>query len=1324
MRRPVAAVSALLVTAALSVHASASAAESLRMYQTTVDRESVAALADVGVDMSHTGFRRELDRPQTIFVDLLPSQAKEIAGEGLTLTEVTPGPHVTEQQAQARAKNGPKVRSTTRAAVAKPETGGDSPNPFYDVFRSYSEPGGIKDEMAKLASEHRGMAKLVVIGKSGQGQDIVALKVTRDARNVADGERPAMLFSAVNHAREWIAAEVGRRMPRWWLEHADDPQIAEILGRSELWFLPIQNPDGYDYTFTCGEGFRSEKNTACGATLVTDPADPLRGTYVYKDANGVTLAPNAAQPDPNLRKATNRLWRKTVRDNNANGTFGDGQDGVDPNRNYPTAWGLDEEGASNNAQSGTYRGPNPLSETEDLAYDRLLRKITPESVINYHSAAQLLLYPFGYITDVSSDDNAWFQAITGTDGDAAVDPYISERSSDLYITNGETTDHAYNKYGSMSWTPELDECQTAAGGTFCSSGSGFTFPDDEGKVEGVFEKNLDFARNVAATTLDRDRPDRPRNATADETQYQTKGSPDIEPNRFDVSYGREQTLEATARKILGPVDFILEAQQGPGGARREITVRAAPWRGGERFGDLRGKYYQRVRAQVPADFVEPGTAQTPRPLVAGDVVNVRVIAGSQQQRFSYRVQSTRPAGTQKRVLVVAAEDYTGLSPNKTPYASAPRYLDEHVDALTAAGYAVETFDVDAPPAGPNGAAGSKLISDLGVLSHFDAVLYYSGDDLLPQAPGEGVTDANFRRLGAVGSNGTASLTGSTHLTNWGVRNAQMVRNYMNDGGKVVFSGRNSWVQQTGTGTGLTSYSGYTWWQDPVYGFSYPPNQGGDDDRPHTAFFRELDISNDWGQWWLGVGGRQFGPGTTALNASAVTPVGTEGFLYGMPQFSLDTSAGSGATLEPTQDATTGAADARPKAPTRLRSISSITTQRPFRQERVEADYTGQTTANGGAIISTRDSVAIGFGLEQITDPAVRNEIVRRSLAHLLPTAADTAAPEVSFLRPGPGATVNAADPVEVEVEAYDARGDMKEVRLTVDGQLVQTKVSFPFQMRWQPKASDVGQTKTLSVEAEDKAGNKRTTTQTITVGAASGVEESPRPTGVTTIAGVPAAGSTLTCIASGFTGNGVALTYAWLRDGAPIADAAGASYVAGDGDVGRDVACRVTATNSAGDADSTSAALTVSAAGVGPKGDTGAQGPAGPVGPVGPGGPAGPVGPVGPAGPQGATGSKGAKGDRGPAGTVRVTCRVRGSRTVRCTVATAKKSTKAKASIRLAGTKRVASRSAAGTFTVTLRTSKPVKAKSRVVVEVTTGTATARSVVTTGKAAQLRAQAR
>ena len=133
----------------------------------------------------------------------------------------------------------------------------------------------------------------------------------------------------------------------------------------------------------------------------------------------------------------------------------------------------------------------------------------------------------------------------------------------------------------------------------------------------------------------------------------------------------------------------------------------------------------------------------------------------------------------------------------------------------------------------------------------------------------------------------------------------MLRNYMNEGGKVVFSGRNGWVQQTSTGTGLQSYSGYTWWQEPVYGFDYPPNQAGDDDRPHTAFFRELDISNDWGQWWLGINGAPGRRGHDHLQRRAPVRASGTGFLAGMPAIALDTTAGAGDTLEPTQNAATG-----------------------------------------------------------------------------------------------------------------------------------------------------------------------------------------------------------------------------------------------------------------------------------------------------------------------------------------------------------------------------------------------------------------------------------
>ena len=90
---------------------------------------------------------------------------------------------------------------------------------------------------------------------------------------------------------------------------------------------------------------------------------------------------------PHHVAGNNRFWRKTLRDNDANGVYGNSGDGVDPNRNYPAKRGIDEEGASNTFGGETYRGPYALSEPENLAVDRLQRRVKFNANINYHSAA-------------------------------------------------------------------------------------------------------------------------------------------------------------------------------------------------------------------------------------------------------------------------------------------------------------------------------------------------------------------------------------------------------------------------------------------------------------------------------------------------------------------------------------------------------------------------------------------------------------------------------------------------------------------------------------------------------------------------------------------------------------------------------------------------------------------------------------------------------------------------------------------------------------------------------------------------------------------------
>ncbi len=76
--------------------------------------------------------------------------------------------------------------------------------------------------------------------------------------------------------------------------------------------------------------------------------------------------------------------------------------------------------------------------------------------------------------------------------------------------------------------------------------------------------------------------------------------------------------------------------------------------------------------------------------------------------------------------------------------------------------------------------------------------------------------------------------------------------------------------------------------------------------------------------------------------------------------------------------------------------------------------------------------------------------------------------------------------------------------------------------------------------------------------------------------GTPALGQTLSCSNGSWTSNPPpTFTYQWLRDGAPIAGAAGSTYQVLPADEGGELACEVTATNSGGSASAVSNTLLV-----------------------------------------------------------------------------------------------------------------------------------------------------
>jgi len=207
----------------------------------------------------------------------------------------------------------------------------------YNVYRSWDEPGGIRDELHAFADGNPQLVKLEVLGHTYQGRELMALKVTQGANHVADGSRPAVLYSSNQHAREWISLEVNRRLLHWFVDHANDADVKSLLRNTELWFVISANPDGYQYTFD-----------------------------------------------------HERLWRKNLRDNNGDGQITPG-DGVDPNRNFNEHWGFDNEGSSPDQADETYRGPSARSEPETQFMAGLIDRIKPKFQSNMPSYGPWLL---------------------------------------------------------------------------------------------------------------------------------------------------------------------------------------------------------------------------------------------------------------------------------------------------------------------------------------------------------------------------------------------------------------------------------------------------------------------------------------------------------------------------------------------------------------------------------------------------------------------------------------------------------------------------------------------------------------------------------------------------------------------------------------------------------------------------------------------------------------------------------------------------------------------------------------------------------------------
>lgn len=235
-----------------------------------------------------------------------------------------------------------------------------------------------------------------------EGNPLYWLKISDNPNQ--DEAEPEVLYTALHHARE-PASLSEQIFYMWYLleNYATNDEVRYLVDNTEMYFVPMINPDGYQYNET------------------TNP-------------NG------------------GGMWRKNRRNN------GGGKYGVDLNRNYSHGWGT--TGISTNPSNDTYPGTSAFSEIETQAIQWFCNNHDFQFALNAHTYGNFILFPIGTQTNIFAPDHDYFLAFSTYM--VQYSGYIAQKSSTLYPASGDSDDYMYaddltNKPKIFAMTPECGD---------------------------------------------------------------------------------------------------------------------------------------------------------------------------------------------------------------------------------------------------------------------------------------------------------------------------------------------------------------------------------------------------------------------------------------------------------------------------------------------------------------------------------------------------------------------------------------------------------------------------------------------------------------------------------------------------------------------------------------------------------------------------------------------------------------------------------------------------------------------------------------------------
>lgn len=105
------------------------------------------------------------------------------------------------------------------------------------------------------------ISQMISVGKSYEGRDIHALRVgARRGEDEEKGPRKTILVTGGLHGREWISVSTVNYLI-WSMTtlYEKEPMISKLLEHFDFVFVPVLNPDGYEYTWQTDRLWRKSR---------------------------------------------------------------------------------------------------------------------------------------------------------------------------------------------------------------------------------------------------------------------------------------------------------------------------------------------------------------------------------------------------------------------------------------------------------------------------------------------------------------------------------------------------------------------------------------------------------------------------------------------------------------------------------------------------------------------------------------------------------------------------------------------------------------------------------------------------------------------------------------------------------------------------------------------------------------------------------------------------------------------------------------------------------------------------------------------------------